>query len=150
MTTQPTREHPDWEATRDPIYLLQSRRWHCHNHDAYTYEDEHVTDMDGTDVDDAYMRDHDDDWSDYWHVEGVWFTRAEAERFGKQTHYRYPHGHRVYCVCADGELAALLRSIARRRTTALSEVIISSSVLTRCVVASLGAVLTLTSSTPLR
>lgn len=109
-TEIPRRIHPDWEATRDPIYLLQSRRWHCVNVDQYWWDsDAEVlkTAVDDVEVDEKYMRES-DDFMDSWDVEGVWFTRKEAEDFGSATHYRYAHGHRVYCVCADGELAKLL------------------------------------------
>ena len=39
---------------------------------------------------------------------GVFLSREEADDFGKRTHYRYPHGFRVYGVPAEGELASLI------------------------------------------
>ena len=45
-----------------------------------------------------------------WDTEYVFFTREEAEQFGKDYSYRYRRGGwRVYCVSAMGELADVLR-----------------------------------------
>ena len=44
-----------------------------------------------------------------WHVESVWFTRDEAEEWAKSHEYRLKGGWRVYCLCAEGALAELLR-----------------------------------------
>lgn len=106
----PRRIYPDAEGTRSPIFLLQSRKWHCNNVDDYDYRSdlETLLDADGVEVDEAYMKEHSDDWSDYWQTESVWFTREEAETFGASTHYRYKHGHRVYCLCAEGDLATII------------------------------------------
>lgn len=115
----PQRVHPDSECTRDPIYLLQSRRWHCVNVDSYHWDSDGEAmfrTADDTEVDESYMR-NSEDFTASWHVEGVWFTREEAECFGKSTYYRYDHGHRVYCVCAAGELAKLLRAVTTREPT---------------------------------
>lgn len=44
-------------------------------------------------------------------VESVWLTRQEAEAWVESHRYRWRSDTRVrvYCVCAEGELAALLR-----------------------------------------
>lgn len=110
LDAMPRRPFPHVDGTRDPIYLLQSRRWHCRNVDDYTYgDDECLRDLDGVEVDEEYKRGHSDDWEESWYTEGVWFTRKEVEDFAKATHYRYTHGYRTYCVCANGELAKLLK-----------------------------------------
>lgn len=75
------------EMTRDPIFLLQVSRTKRGPH-----SDE-----------------YDDDDCDWWDTESVWFTREEAEAFAKAHAYRWPNGWRVYCTCAEGELASLLR-----------------------------------------
>ena len=77
------------ELTRDPVFLL---RWRPKKVDP---------------------------GRDRWHVEGVWFTREEAEQFAKAHAYRWgsdqfgPCWH-VYCVPADGEMARLLKAVTIR------------------------------------
>lgn len=44
-----------------------------------------------------------------WRVEGVWLSREEAEAYAQSRRYNYPHGYRVYGVCANGLLAELLK-----------------------------------------
>lgn len=44
-----------------------------------------------------------------WHTESVWLTREEAEAHGKARNYNYKFGWRVYCVCAEGKLAQLIK-----------------------------------------
>lgn len=46
---------------------------------------------------------------DCWETESVWLTREEATIYAHAKHYNYPHGWRVYCVCAEGELAKLIK-----------------------------------------
>ena len=77
------------ESTRDPVFLLRWRPKKC------------------------------DPGRDRWHVEGVWFTREEAEQFAKAHAYRWgsdqfgPCWH-VYCVPAEGEMARLLKTVTKR------------------------------------
>lgn len=47
-----------------------------------------------------------------WRTESVWLDREEAEAFGKSKSYRWPDGWRVYGVCAEGDLAKMLRGEA--------------------------------------
>ncbi len=117
------------EITRDPIFLLQSRHWHwsvegvppeiewSDNAESWIVRDE--VDDDGGPPS-INMTEIAERWSDHvvedWHTESVWFTREEAERFGEATHYRYSCGHRVYCICAEGELATLLKAHSEHPT----------------------------------
>ena len=72
------------EATRDPIFLLQSKTA------AHALGVEWVPDE--------------------WTTESVWFTREEAEAWATRHAYRFAEGWRVYCLCAEGALAKLLRA----------------------------------------
>ncbi len=83
------------EMTRDPIFLLQ-----------YLEKD--------------YIEDGEpQETLDYWTTESVWFTREEAEAWAKSHAYRFRHGTRVYCLCAEGELAALLKAHTLKPTGSL-------------------------------
>jgi hypothetical protein len=44
-----------------------------------------------------------------WRTESVWLDRLEAEAWGKVKAHRWTDGWRVYGVCAEGDLAELLR-----------------------------------------
>lgn len=44
----------------------------------------------------------------HWQTETVFYTREEAEEWGRNHHYRWPHWQ-VYCVHATGELCDVLR-----------------------------------------
>ncbi len=77
------------EATRDPVFLLRYR----------------------------IKGDRPD--KNRWHVDSVWFTREEAEAFGNNHAHRWGtdlYGPRwqVYCVPANGDLAALLKAVTKR------------------------------------
>lgn len=48
-----------------------------------------------------------------WDTEYVFFTREEAEEWGRNHAYRYKRW-RVFCVCAKGELAKLLKARTTR------------------------------------
>ena len=43
-----------------------------------------------------------------WQVDGVWLSREEAEDFRQRHIYRWRHSD-VYGVCANGELAEVLK-----------------------------------------
>lgn len=107
----PTRPYPD-DATADPIFLLQSKRWYCNNVDKYTYhsDEEVLRDSDGEKVDSEYMEGS-EDFDTYWEIEGVFLTRSAANEFGETHHYRYQYGFRSYSVHAVGDLATLLKAI---------------------------------------
>lgn len=54
-----------------------------------------------------------------WDTEYVFFTREEAEQWGRDYSYRYRRGGwRVYCVSAMGELAGVLRLPEQARAVA--------------------------------
>lgn len=77
------------EATRDPVFLLRYR----------------------------HPKDSPD--KNRWHVDSVWFTREEAEQFAANHAHRWgkdKHGPRwhVYCLPANGDLAALLKAVTNR------------------------------------
>jgi hypothetical protein len=104
------------EATRDVVFLFQRRmlRWTGRVPDGYYIAGEHLVESGSLEI--STLRDlHNAHGSEYvhetWHVEGVWLDREEAEAFGKLRSYNYPDGWRVYGVCAEGELAAVLRRV---------------------------------------
>jgi len=95
----------DWafdEMTRDPIFLLQRRSItvsvECYRDHGKQFEEECYVPC--------------DECQRSWHTVSVWLSRAEAERYAKATAYNYPDGWQVYCLCAEGELALLLRAAA--------------------------------------
>lgn len=57
------------------------------------------------------MKDYDsyEYYFEYWITERVFLTREEGEHYGKCRDYNYPDGWRVYCVCAEGKLAELIK-----------------------------------------
>lgn len=115
------------ECTRDPIFLLQSRRWHV---GPEGLPPDVVWDADATDFrrvspkdpDDAYLtmsaiaEEFPSSVREEWRTERVFFTREEGDSYGKARAYNYPEGWRVYCVCAEGQLAELLRAHSVRPT----------------------------------
>ena len=44
-----------------------------------------------------------------WHTEHVFFTRQEGQAWADARSYRWPSGYRIYCICAEGELAEILK-----------------------------------------
>jgi len=48
--------------------------------------------------------------TEQWLTEGVYLTREEATAYGNRKSYNYTDGWRVYGVCAEGELAELIKS----------------------------------------
>lgn len=122
MTVLPWRgDVAEAECTRDPIFLLQRRALHLTQ----------VGLPDGVGIDDdgdlvtivsGCLERVGLDWLYahfpesvlvIWQTAGVFFTRPEAERSGSAQEHNFggsPACWRVYCVCAEGELAALLRT----------------------------------------
>lgn len=47
-----------------------------------------------------------------WITEGVFLDRTEAENYGKRRSYNYSDGYRAYGVCAEGDLASIIRGEA--------------------------------------
>jgi len=140
VTSTPHRDRCGREATRDAIFLLQRRKINLLSTEIDGLGDNDCETMVVTDrnelpdwvepfvIDgegDPYVcinaefvsacvdqSNHDDlplavDW---WETESVWLDRDEAERWAEAKSHRFPHGWRVYAVCAEGELARLLKT----------------------------------------
>lgn len=120
------------EATRDPIFLLQRRIYRGTGYVPFGYYyceqcegtfnvedggDEHRHRCGSEDFEpepiSAEEAVESGCWIETWETVGVFLTREEGERYGEDTKHRYGDGWRVYCVCAEGELAALLKSGVR-------------------------------------
>jgi hypothetical protein len=121
------RERCEKEMTRDVIFLFQRRDLKIIG----------MPDGFDMDADGGITQTHDDDgeltepveWTarqlysiglthgdydvpcviEHWHTESVWLDRDEAEAWGRSHDYRFADGWRVYGVCAEGELAKMLR-----------------------------------------
>lgn len=118
------------EATRDPIFLFERRRWRL-LHESLPAGFSWSNDLERVVCDGGFGRKRESwtlvefakDFSDYvletWLPEGVWFTREEAEEYGRSHAYRFSQGWRVYCICADGDLARLLKSRSTKPTGVL-------------------------------
>lgn len=109
--TKTRDEIAHYEATRDPIFLLQRKNIIITNVDSYHYNDdtEALCDQDNNEVtlQDILKR---GDAVETWDTESVWLTREEATAYGERTEYHYLDGWRVYCVNAEGELAKFLKT----------------------------------------
>lgn len=119
-----TRKYPESEITRDPIYLLQSRQivmigepkdaeWDGEN---WVKGDSESEDFQILSEDDLIAQEC---AAVRWETESVWFTRDEAEAWGADHSYRFGEGRkgidwRVYCLCAEGELAQILKEHTER------------------------------------
>lgn len=121
------------EVTRDAIFLFQVRHLqlldvpHDEDDEHFDFTDgvlSRIKDADGNDLDEPQDIDI-ADWVEQqacmsigdipcvveeWETKSVWLDREEAESWGKSHEYRFKYGWRVYCVCAEGELAKLLKS----------------------------------------
>lgn len=132
--TKPFKERCAAEATRDAIFLLQSRFLNLIE-EPYGWEldEEGQLVMMEEDADCANEREvtlfllagqHDEKPTlsiqelyersrDYcvveWRTESVWLSREEATEWATGHTYRFAEGWRVYAVCAEGELAQLIR-----------------------------------------
>lgn len=111
------------ECTRDPIFLLQVRRWTITGEPiGYEYVDEIGYLPEGTErnedgeyeVEPLTMKQLEEMGcaSAHWETDSfaVWLSREEAEAFAKSHEYNYPDGWQVYCTCANGQLAELLKA----------------------------------------
>ena len=129
---KPFAERCDEECTRDVIFLFQRRRWELHGlPDGYhTYDGGVYAGSDDPKDDDCDHSERDvliplekihaegwefGDWdhpcvTERWDTEGVYLTREEGERHGNARGYRYSDGWRVYGVCAEGDLAELIKT----------------------------------------
>ena len=108
------------ELTRDPIFLLQVACVLVTDQESVQYCDHcdgiFTMQHDCDDGDDPLTADelayH--DWgSRIWHTESVWYSRPEAEAYGKENAHKHADGWRVFCVPAAGNLAAILDDIDR-------------------------------------
>ena len=108
------------ECTRDPIFLFQRGRWietgepagYVHDGEGWREEGE-----DGEPEEDADYLTNEQLRAmrcakQVWETESVYLTREEGEAYGRARAYNYRDGWRVFCVCAEGALAALLREHA--------------------------------------
>ena len=103
------------EATRDPIFLLQSRQeiWtEGALPDGWDWSDDHCKDetgelvhTEGKNLDARLVSNGNVVLA--WRVESVFFTREEAESWAQERDYRWAFW-RVYCTTAEGALATLL------------------------------------------
>jgi hypothetical protein len=100
---------PETEGTRDPLFLLQIRRWVCLDEGAYRWDsdNERLVTEDGAEADDAY-KSASADFEAVWETDRVFFDRAEAEAWAKARAYNYPSGYRTYSVPVEGPLIAML------------------------------------------
>lgn len=110
------------ESTRDPIFLFQTLDygcseqdysamedlgWHC---DEGWYTEDPEKNPDADQVTAQMMADH-DIGTKHWYTQNVFFSREEAVRHGERRPYAWGlegEGWRVFCVCAEGELAKIL------------------------------------------
>jgi hypothetical protein len=111
------------ECTRDPIFLFQSRRIHLGH-----LPPDHEPDWDAECIETEsrrgdsayslveYAEAFPENVVEEWETRSVWFTREEAERYGEAKAYNFTKGWRVYCVCAEGELAAILKAQSLKPT----------------------------------
>lgn len=118
------------EATRSPIFLFQRKvwnliqipdgyecpdgegvypereigeeydEWHEEHPDPLTWDELHKMKAGDYDVPCAIF---------HWETDRVFLTREEAENYGRNRHYNYRDGWRVYAVCAEGELEEVLK-----------------------------------------
>lgn len=113
------KEIAQQEATRDPIFLLQTRQVVIKS--AYLEYDSDTekyieTDLYAGDEPESYtleeLLEKGDDWAEvFWNTDLVFFTRDEAEGEAERRSYHYGRkgiDWRVYCVCAEGELKDIL------------------------------------------
>jgi hypothetical protein len=105
------------EATRDPIFLFQWAELiitepqmlvYCNGCErVYKTFNDHDCDSDDGILTDKELLEH--GWAKLvWHTDGVYLTRDEGENDGRLKSHHYRNGWRVFCVCAEGELAKLL------------------------------------------
>ena len=116
------------EATRDPIFLLQSKRYYVSPD--YALPEDWIWDHDEGEVVDTAVQIDEECFETvsnerlesagvafvHWVTERVFFTREEGEAYGKAKSYNYRDGWRVYCVCAEGDLATILRAHSLKPT----------------------------------
>ncbi len=111
------------EATCDPIFLFQYKRYILKEIPVeYHYNDDGDIIKDGTeDFENPEVL----SWAELedmecaihvWETEDVFYSREEGEEYGHRRHYNYTDGWRVYCVCAQGKLAEILKKYGDKET----------------------------------
>jgi len=103
-----THDHLFRDFTRDPIFLLQTKRyWYAQGPYDWDSDNEEFSDEDGEPisrdrlVEEGYA-------GTYWDTIGVFLTREDGEEWAAARGYRWPDGWRVYCICAEGDLVHVL------------------------------------------
>lgn len=120
------------EATRDPIFLLETAYYDwtingipdeivwSDNYDGFVLRSD-LSDKDPDDIEVLSDAKIGEKWPDhlvkkYVCRNHVFFTREEAESWARARTYRWPAGWRVWCCCAEGDLAKILRTFTRKPT----------------------------------
>lgn len=127
LTFKSPRDYASYnECNRDPIFLFQVRRTVFFSEGYHHFGLEWDSDAEAVINEETKKEVSDDELVEmglakrYWETESVWFDRLEAEGFGRRTQYNYPGkegvGWRVYCVCAEGELAEVLKLHDQEKT----------------------------------
>lgn len=104
------------ECTRDPIFLFQKRIVNIVQiPDGYEYDGSMFwktrPNLEGPDILELWnLEEMEGMTTEEWYTELVFLTRTEGEAYGHAKHYNYPNGWRVYCVCAEGKLAEILKA----------------------------------------
>lgn len=97
------------EATQDPIFLLQERRYILYPSCGWYWDSDRevvVTD-DGEEITDAEAVRREMGVA-VWQTVTVFLTREDGEEYARKRSYRYPNGWRVFCVAASGDLVHVL------------------------------------------
>lgn len=97
------------DATCDPIFLLQERRFILYPSCGWYWDSDRevIVTADGEELseEEAVRREM---GQAVWHTVTVFLTREDGEEYARQRAYRYPHGWRVFCVAASGDLVHVL------------------------------------------
>lgn len=116
------------EATRDPIFLIQSRELVCtrlpYNYvwddegylvpeDCFESTEDEMEDFVRYSSEEAYEAGL-GEWQVVWITHSVWYSREEAELHRTRRLYHFGKSSRVYCICAEGELARILKEYGDR------------------------------------
>ena len=117
------------ELTSNPIFLFQSRWWNLTglpygyvvDDEGYIYEAEDRESIpEEAESVPITKFEHCQNYDGYsclieeWKTERVFFTREEGEAYAHSQAHNCPYGSRVYCVCAHGKLAEILKKEDRK------------------------------------
>lgn len=100
------------DITRDPIFLFMEKRRLYSPACPYEYDSdtEAFLDDEGDPIEDHQLREE-GYLIECWSTVTVFLTRADGEHYGNTRGYNYPHGWRVYCVAAEGDLKHVLADV---------------------------------------